>query len=49
MVPAELLQDYLIDQETGLKELLTWFLNQVIIGINEEWLTGRKYLSWGEE
>lgn len=31
MVPIELLQDYLIDQETGLKELLTWFLNQVML------------------
>lgn len=31
MVPTELLQDYLIDQETGLKELLTWFLNQVML------------------
>jgi len=30
MVPSELLEDYLIDQETGLKELLTWFLNQVM-------------------
>jgi putative transposase len=30
MIPTELLQDYLIDQETGLKELLTWFLNQVM-------------------
>jgi putative transposase len=31
MVPTGLLQDYLIDQETGLKELLTWFLNQVML------------------
>jgi len=30
MIPTELLQDYLIDQETGLKELLTWFLNLVM-------------------
>jgi len=30
MIPTELLQDYLIDQETGLKELLTWFLNRVM-------------------
>jgi putative transposase len=30
MIPTELLQDYLIDQETGLKELLAWFLNQVM-------------------
>ena len=30
MVPTELLQDYLIDQEIGLKELLTWFLNPVM-------------------
>jgi len=31
MVPTDVLQDYLIDQETGLKELLTWFLNQVML------------------
>jgi len=30
MIPTELLRDYLIDQETGLKELLTWFLNLVM-------------------
>jgi putative transposase len=30
MVPSKLLEDYLIDQETGLKALLTWFLNQVM-------------------
>ena len=30
MVPTELLQDYLIDQGTGLKELFTWFLNLVM-------------------
>ncbi len=30
MVPTELLQDYLIDQEIGLKELFTWFLNLVM-------------------
>lgn len=30
MIPTGLLQDYLIDQETGLKELLTWFLNLVM-------------------
>jgi putative transposase len=31
MGPIDILQDYLIDQETGLKELLTWFLNQVML------------------
>ena len=31
MGPTDVLQDYLIDQETGLKELLTWFLNQVML------------------
>jgi hypothetical protein len=27
MIPIALLEDYLIDQEDGLKKLLTWFLN----------------------
>jgi putative transposase len=31
MDSIELLQDYLVDQESGLKELLTWFLNQVML------------------
>jgi hypothetical protein len=26
MIPIELLEDYLIDQEDGLKKLLTWIL-----------------------
>jgi putative transposase len=30
MIPTELLEDYLIDQEDGLKKLLTWFLNLVM-------------------
>jgi transposase-like protein len=30
MIPIELLEDYLIDQEDGLKKLLTWFLNRVM-------------------
>jgi len=30
MIPLELLEDYLIDQEDGLKKLLTWFLNLVM-------------------
>lgn len=30
MIPIELLEDYLIDQENGLKKLLTWFLNLVM-------------------
>jgi len=30
MIPKDLLEDYFIDQEDGLKKLLTWFLNQVI-------------------
>jgi putative transposase len=30
MIPIELLEDYLIDQEDGLKKLLTWFLNLVM-------------------
>jgi putative transposase len=31
MDSLELIQDYLVDQESGLKELLTWFLNQVML------------------
>lgn len=30
MIPIELLEDYLIDQDDGLKKLLTWFLNLVM-------------------
>jgi putative transposase len=30
MIPLELLEDYLIDQDDGLKKLLTWFLNLVM-------------------
>jgi transposase-like protein len=30
MIPKEFLEDYLIDQEDGLKKLLTWFLNLVM-------------------
>jgi putative transposase len=30
MIPIELLEDYLIDQDGGLKKLLTWFLNLVM-------------------
>jgi putative transposase len=30
MIPNEFLEDYLIDQEYGLKKLLTWFLNLVM-------------------
>lgn len=30
MMPIDLLEDYLIDQEDGLKKLLTWFLNLVM-------------------
>ena len=30
MIPIQLLEDYLIDQEDGLKQLLTWFLNLVM-------------------
>lgn len=30
MVPIEFLEDYLIDQDDGLKKLLTWFLNLVM-------------------
>jgi len=30
MISNDLLKDYLIDQEDGLKNLLTWFLNQVM-------------------
>jgi transposase-like protein len=30
MIPIQLLEDYLIDQENGLKQLLTWFLNLVM-------------------
>jgi transposase-like protein len=30
MIPIEFLEDYLIDQDDGLKKLLTWFLNLVM-------------------
>jgi len=30
MIPKDLLEDYLIDQDDGLKNLLTWFLNLVM-------------------
>ena len=30
MMPIQLLEDYLIDQEDGLEQLLTWFLNLVM-------------------
>jgi len=30
MIPVQLLEDYLIDQKDGLKQLLTWFLNLVM-------------------
>jgi transposase-like protein len=30
MIPIKLLEDYLIDQDEGLKQLLTWFLNFVM-------------------
>jgi transposase-like protein len=30
MIPIQFLEDYLIDQEDGLKKLLTWFLNLVM-------------------
>jgi putative transposase len=30
MIPTEFLEDYLIDQDDGLKKLLTWFLNLVM-------------------
>jgi putative transposase len=30
MIPIQLLEDYLVDQEDGLKQLLTWFLNLVM-------------------
>lgn len=30
MIPIEFLEDYLIDQDEGLKKLLTWFLNLVM-------------------
>ncbi len=30
MIPLQLLEDYFIDQEDGLKKLLTWFLNLVM-------------------
>jgi transposase-like protein len=30
MIPQDLLEDYLIDQDEGLKKLLTWFLNLVM-------------------
>jgi hypothetical protein len=33
MIPKELLEDYFIDQEDGLKKLLTWFLNLVMLNL----------------
>ena len=30
MMPIDILEDYLIDQDDGLKKLLTWFLNLVM-------------------
>jgi putative transposase len=30
MIPRDLIEDYLVDQEEGLKGLLTWFLNLVM-------------------
>jgi hypothetical protein len=30
MIPLGLIEDYLIDQEDGLKKFLTWFLNLVM-------------------
>jgi len=30
MIPIEFLEDYLNDQEEGLKKLLTWFLNLIM-------------------
>ena len=30
MIPIEMLEDYLVDQEEGLKRLMTWFLNLVM-------------------
>ena len=30
MIPLQLLEDYFLDQEDGLKKLLTWFLNLVM-------------------
>jgi putative transposase len=30
MISIDLLEDYLVDQDDGLKKLLTWFLNLVM-------------------
>lgn len=30
MIPIDLIEDYLVDQEDGLKKLMTWFLNLVM-------------------
>jgi len=30
MIPIQLLEDYLVDQKEGLRQLLTWFLNLVM-------------------
>ena len=30
MIPIDLIEDYLVDKEDGLKKLLTWFLNLVM-------------------
>ncbi len=30
MIPIDILEDYLVDQDDGLKKLLTWFLNLVM-------------------
>ncbi len=30
MIPIDIIEDYLIDQDEGLKKVLTWFLNLVM-------------------
>ena len=43
MIPLELIEDYLIDQDEGVKRLLTWFLNLVMQNEALEQLGAERY------
>ena len=38
----DIILNYLTDNEKGIQQRITWFLNDVM---NEEWITGNRYLS----
>ena len=38
----DIVLNYLTDNEKGIQQRITWFLNDVM---NEEWITGNRYLS----